>query len=65
MTKHLDDPWVDEQFEDSVRRTAYVLWENDGRPEGAEKHYWFLAVEKCVAERREHERLERGLVDPM
>ena len=31
------DPWVDPQFEQNVRDTAYFLWENDGRPTGREQ----------------------------
>ncbi|MBW4656810.1 MAG: DUF2934 domain-containing protein [Kaiparowitsia implicata GSE-PSE-MK54-09C] len=65
MTKHEDDPWVDEKFENTVRNTAYFLWERDGSPEGTEKHYWLLAVEQCLKDRREEERMQRGLVDPI
>ena len=42
------DPWVNPAFEQSVRDTAYFLWENDGQPEGREQEYWFRALEKCL-----------------
>lgn len=30
---------------ESIRRTAYFLWEQDGRPEGRSFHYWLKAKE--------------------
>jgi hypothetical protein len=30
---------------EAIRRTAYFLWENDGRPEGRSFHYWLRAKE--------------------
>lgn len=55
----------DDEFEQMVRDTAYHLWERDGRPFGGEKYYWFLALEKCLRQRTEEEREQRGLLDPM
>jgi hypothetical protein len=52
-------------FEQIVRKTAYELWERDGCPQGGEKHYWHLALAKCLRQREEDERSRRGLVDPM
>jgi hypothetical protein len=46
-----DDPWTDKTFEAQVRDTAYFLWENDGRPSGREKEYWFRALERCLRQR--------------
>jgi hypothetical protein len=46
-----DDPWIDKDFESQVRDTAYFLWENDGRPHGREKEYWFAALDKCLRQR--------------
>ena len=46
-----DDPWIDKDFEAAVRDTAYFLWENDGRPLGREKDYWFAALERCLRQR--------------
>ena len=45
------EKFVDMDFEQSVRKAAYHLWEEDGRPFGKEKDYWFLAIEKLMAER--------------
>jgi hypothetical protein len=55
-----DDPWVDRNFEAAVRDTAYFLWENDGRPLGREKEYWFAALEKCLRQREADAMLTRG-----
>ena len=46
-----DDPWIDKDFESAVRDTAYFLWENDGRPLGREKEYWFAALDRCLRQR--------------
>jgi hypothetical protein len=32
--------------EEAVRRTAFFLWEQDGRPEGRELEYWTRAEEQ-------------------
>lgn len=47
------DPWVNPAFEQSVRDTAYFLWEKDGRPEGKEQDYWFRALDECLRRYRE------------
>ena len=47
----IEDPWIDKDFESRVRDTAYFLWENDGRPLGREKEYWFAALERCLRQR--------------
>lgn len=56
----IDDPWIDRNFEAAVRDTAYFLWENDGRPSGREKEYWFAALEKCLRQREADSMLARG-----
>ncbi|KFC66671.1 hypothetical protein FF80_02438 [Devosia sp. LC5] len=56
-----NDPWVDKDFEAAVRDTAYFLWENDGRPFGREKEYWFAALDKCLRQRHADALLRRGL----
>ena len=33
---------------EQIRKTAYFLWEQDGRPEGRPFHYWLRAKEKLV-----------------
>jgi len=45
-----NDPFWDARFEQAVRETAYFLWEQDGRPEGREKDYWFQALERTLRE---------------
>ncbi len=41
--KSRKDEGIDEE---AVRRTAYFMWEQDGRPEGGAEEYWFRALEK-------------------
>lgn len=47
------EKFVDLDFEQKVRQAAYHLWEDDGRPLGDEKKYWFLALEQLVYQRAE------------
>ena len=54
------DPWVDPEFEQNVRDTAYFLWENDGRPIGREQDYWFAALERCLRQREADKLLQAG-----
>ncbi|MGV3650501.1 MAG: DUF2934 domain-containing protein [Devosia sp.] len=35
----------DTNLAEAIRRTAYFLWEQDGRPEGREVDYWLRAKE--------------------
>lgn len=62
MSDKDNDRWVDPQFKQSVRDTAYFLWENDGRPEGREQEYWFSALERCLR-LREVEGRSGGQID--
>ena len=55
------DPWADPDFEQSVRDTAYFMWESDGRPEGREQEYWFRALETCLRRRN----LDKALGEPV
>lgn len=45
------EKFVDLDFEQQVRQAAYHLWEDDGRPFGDEKKYWFLALEHLLRQR--------------
>lgn len=45
------EKFVDLDFEQRVRQTAYHLWEDNGRPFGDETKYWFMALERLLAER--------------
>lgn len=60
MSQTPPDPWIDPQFERSVRDTAYFLWEHDGRPEGREQEYWFAALERCLRQRECDKELRRS-----
>lgn len=51
MYQNTDD-FIDLDFEQKVRQTAYQLWEADGRPDGREKDYWFQAIEREMAARQ-------------
>ena len=55
------DPWVDPAFEQTVRDTAYFLWEQDGRPFGREQEYWFAALERCLRRRESDKALNASL----
>ena len=35
----------DDDLAEAIRRTAYFLWEQDGRPEGTAERYWLRAKE--------------------
>lgn len=54
------DPWGDPEFEQSVRETAYFLWEQDGRPQGREQDYWYTALERCLRRRESDLELKRS-----
>lgn len=43
--------------QEEVRRTAYFLWEQDGRPEGREEHYWWAALEQIARQKSADELL--------
>ena len=36
--------------EEAVRRTAFFLWEQDGRPPGRDVEYWSRALEQHIRE---------------
>lgn len=41
----------DDAFREAVRRTAYFLWEQDGRPQGRHEEYYLRALDKHRRER--------------
>jgi len=53
--------WGDQAFEQAVRDTAYFMWEQDGRPPGREKEYWYRAMEQHLRQRRDEEELRKGM----
>jgi hypothetical protein len=38
-------------LDQAVRERAYLLWENDGRPEGHAEEYWHQALDQHLRER--------------
>lgn len=44
-------PEEDDAFEEAVRKTAYFLWEQDGRPHGRHEEYYLRALEMHRRER--------------
>jgi hypothetical protein len=54
-----DKQWDD--LQQAVRDTAYFMWENDNRPDGREKEYWYRALEHHLRQRN----LDQGLAEPM
>ncbi len=46
--------------DEAVRRTAFFLWEQDGRPPGRELHYWEKAIEQHVRQLAFDRWLEEG-----
>jgi hypothetical protein len=45
-------PVEDEAFLEAVRKTAYFLWEQDGRPDGYHVDYYLRALDQHRRERR-------------
>jgi hypothetical protein len=39
---------MDKETEQLIRERAYVLWENEGRPEGGAEQYWRRAEEEIM-----------------
>ena len=39
-------PGEDDHFIEAVRKTAYFLWEQDGRPHGRHDEYYLRALEQ-------------------
>ncbi len=50
----------DEAFQEAVRKTAYFLWEQDGRPDGRHDEYYLRALEMHRRERTYDKWLEDG-----
>ena len=53
-------PSEDGAFHEAVRKTAYFLWEQDGRPHGLHDEYYLRALEKHRRERTYDAWLEDG-----
>jgi hypothetical protein len=45
LEAEVDDD-LPQDLNEAIAKTAYFLWEQDGRPEGRADYYWELAKEK-------------------
>lgn len=50
----------DQAFEEAVRKTAYFLWEQDGRPHGRHDEYYLRALDMHRRQRNYDVWLEDG-----
>lgn len=50
----------DAAFEEAVRKTAYFLWEHDGRPHGRHDEYYLKALDMHRRQRSYDRWLEDG-----
>jgi hypothetical protein len=53
-------PAEDDAFREAVRKTAYFLWEQDGRPHGRHEEYYLRALDQHRREREYDQWLEDG-----
>lgn len=44
-----------EVYDDEIRRRAHELWEQAGRPQGREDHFWLEAERQLKEEQIRHE----------
>jgi hypothetical protein len=54
----------DPSIEQSIRDTAYRLWENDGRPEGRDEEYWLRAREAWLGQQTLDNAFEEAVEEP-
>lgn len=47
---------------EEVRRRAYEIWEQEGRPEGAAHKHWLQAFDEIIGDDNEHETMQ-DLID--
>lgn len=58
-------PWPpDLSIEQSIRDTAYYLWEKDGRPEGRDDEYWHRARQAWLGQQSLDIEFEDALEEP-
>jgi len=50
--------------EQSIRDTAYYLWENDGRPEGRDEEYWHRARAAWLGQQQLDAGFEEAITEP-
>ncbi len=42
---------AEEEYQESIRTEAYLLWEADGKPKGKDDYYWTLAIDKVTGQK--------------
>lgn len=52
-----------DDLDEAIRKTAYFLWEQDGRRPGKPQYYWELAKEKHLRQRAYDLWLQEGAPD--
>ena len=53
-------PYEDDAFREAVRKTAYFLWEQAGRPDRRHEEYYLRALDQHRREREYDQWLEDG-----
>mgnify|MGYP003116971437 CR=1 FL=1 len=48
-----------QDFTAKVRATAYLLWEQAGRPSGRKDDFWYKALDQHIRARANAEKLDR------
>jgi hypothetical protein len=48
-------PDSDQQMEQTVRETAYFIWEREGRPDGRAQEHWGRALVETSTNKRQHD----------
>lgn len=49
----MTEPLSTEEYEAHIRQRAEQLWEEAGRPEGQDEHFWFMAEQVFAADHPE------------
>lgn len=49
----MTDPLSTEEYQAHIRQRAEQLWEEAGRPEGQDEHFWFMAEQAFAADHPE------------
>lgn len=59
-----DTPATEPSVEQSIRDTAYYLWENDGWPEGRDEEYWHRARAAWIGQETLDTEFEDAVAEP-
>ncbi len=68
-TRKLEAKRQTKEYKQKVAEQAYLLWEADGKPEGKDKYYWKLAIDKIEGKNipiiyRPYYLLEKRILEP-